>query len=88
MVHHAIPGFKVEGTGFMLVINYFAIAAGSALFAMILGLVTGGVETPDSMFEAFTVMSLASAAIVIAATVLTLMVRNNVVDKDGAVVEN
>ncbi|MBP5734543.1 MAG: MFS transporter [Candidatus Methanomethylophilaceae archaeon] len=88
MVHHATPGFKVEGTGFMLVINYFAIAAGSALFAMILGLVTGGVETPDSVFEAFKVMSLASAAIVIAATVLTLMVRNIVVDKDGAVVEN
>ncbi len=88
MVHHATPGFKVEGTGFMLVINYFAIAAGSALFAMILGFVTGGIETADSVFEAFKIMSIVSAGIVIAATILTLLVRNVVVDENGNQIES
>ncbi len=88
MVHHATSGFKVEGTGFMLVINYFAIAAGSALFAMIMGFVTGGVETPDSVFEAFKMMCYASVVIVIAATALTLLVKNIIVGKDGEIIES
>jgi hypothetical protein len=55
---------------------------------MIMGFVTGGVETPDSVFEAFKMMCYASVVIVIAATALTLLVKNIIVGKDGEIIES
>lgn len=41
----------------------------------------------SSVFEAFKIMSIVSAGIVIAATILTLLARNVVVDENGNQIE-
>jgi hypothetical protein len=66
----------------MLVVYYFAVAAGCALFAMIYGLTSGGVESPDNVVQAFWNVSAVGMVIIVVCLVMTFMVKNKVVRKE------
>lgn len=88
MIHHATPGYEDESTGLMLVVYYFAVAAGCALFAMVYGLTTGGVESADNVVRAFWNVSAVGMAIIIICLIMTFMVKNKVVRKRDEQEEN
>ena len=82
MIHHATPGFEDESTGLMLVVYYFAVAAGCALFAMIYGLTANGVESAQNVIDAFWNVSAVGMVMIIACLIMTFMVKNKIVKKE------